>query len=162
MASVQSKRKQYVVDKKLQYRMILAFIFSIIAALLIFSAVIIGYYWTSSMVGDNVFKEYITISTEVEIDGVLQPKEIAGVKRWELVVPPILLNNLIIIIFISIFGLFYSHRIAGPIYRINNDIRRTLNGEKGVRIKLRNKDKLKDLADNVNQLLERFEQLNKD
>ena len=155
------KRKQYVIDRKFQYKMILAFIFTIIAALLIFSTVIIGYYWVSSMVGDNVFKEYIQIDKQIEVNGVLQTKSDFGVKRWEIVVPPILLNNLIIIIFITIFGIFYSHRIAGPIYRINAEIKRVISGETGVRVKLRDKDKMKDLAENINQLLIKFDDLNK-
>jgi hypothetical protein len=51
----------------------------------------------------------------------------------------------------------YSHRIAGPVYRMQKDIEKALEGEKGVRVHLRKKDKLKDLAEKVNALIDAYE-----
>ena len=78
------------------------------------------------------------------------------VNRIELILPPVLINNLIILIVISIIGIFYSHKIAGPVYRIQEDIKRVLGGEKDVVIKLRKNDKLKELAEQVNKLIEEY------
>jgi nitrogen fixation/metabolism regulation signal transduction histidine kinase len=79
----------------------------------------------------------------------------------QLILPPILINNVIIVIIISILGIFYSHKIAGPAYRMSMDINRVLDGEKGVQIKLRQHDKLHNLADRVNQLIAEYDKVRK-
>ena len=76
--------------------------------------------------------------------------------RWEIIVPPILVNNFLIMIAVAVIGVFYSHRIIGPVYRINRDLQRVLDGEEDVRIKLRDKDQFKGLAGRVNTLLDAF------
>ena len=43
-------------------------------------------------------------------------------------------------VLIIIVGVFATHRIAGPVYRIESDIERVLAGEKGVTVKLRRSD----------------------
>jgi nitrogen fixation/metabolism regulation signal transduction histidine kinase len=70
------------------------------------------------------------------------------------ILPPLLLNDLAIMVIAIVIGIFMSHRIAGPVYRIAEDIDRVLSGERGVRVHLRRKDALEELAGKVNQLLE--------
>jgi nitrogen fixation/metabolism regulation signal transduction histidine kinase len=70
------------------------------------------------------------------------------------ILPPLLLNDLAIMVAVIVIGIFMSHRIAGPVYRIAADIDRVLSGERGVRVNLRRSDALVDLAEKVNQLLE--------
>ncbi|GAH88998.1 unnamed protein product, partial [marine sediment metagenome] len=79
------------------------------------------------------------------------------INRFELLLPSILINNLVIMVLIAVIGIFYSHRIAGPAYRIGQEIQRVLNGETGVNIRLRKKDKLKELAASVNALIEELD-----
>lgn len=165
-----NKRKQLVVDKGFQFRFVSTFLFSILGALILFSALVGAYYWLSSMAGENLFKEFITIDRQViekqtvvedgveKIVEVPSTKTIVGLKRWELVLPAILVNNLVIMIIVSVIGIYYSHRIAGPVYRINEDIKRSLEGESEVRIKLRGKDGLQELANMVNLLIEQLDQ----
>jgi hypothetical protein len=76
-----------------------------------------------------------------------------GMKRFELVLPPVIINNLLLMVIIIVVGIFYSHRIAGPIYRLEQDIGRVLAGERNVSVRLRAKDKLKPLAEQVNRLI---------
>jgi hypothetical protein len=166
------KRTTYVVDKKFQFRFVATFLLIVVMSLALFSACVALFYWVSYMAGDNVFTEFIEISKQVpkvDTDGkpilnadgsqvtesIKSPPIIGG--RLIIVLPPILINNLIIMIIISVLGIFYSHKIAGPAYRIQKDIDRTLAGEKGVRIQLRKGDKLKDLADKVNALIDSYE-----
>ena len=168
MAKEQQKRKTYVVNRTFQYRMIGTFLLSIIGALVVFTAGMVLYYWASSMAGDNLFREFIDINKQVyEVRDDEQGNTIKvpttrtmyGVKRWELIVPPILINNLFMLIGVSVIGVFYSHRIAGPVYRINRELQRVLDGEKGVKIALRHKDKMQELAVRINQLLEELDSL---
>lgn len=48
--------------------------------------------------------------------------------------------------------LIYSHRIAGPLYRINNELNRLAGGETGSDINLRKRDEFKELALSVNRV----------
>ena len=165
-----NKRKSYFIDRKFQSRFIVTFLISVMIALLIFSSGIVGYYWASSMAGDNIFKEFITIDKQVfetrqveqngEFKTVRIPttKTMRGIRRWEIVVPPILINNLVILVVISVIGIFYSHRLIGPVYRMTVDLKRRLTGDDNVRIRLRKKDKYQELADTINGLLDRLEE----
>lgn len=51
-------------------------------------------------------------------------------------------------------ALFYSHRIAGPIYNMKKTIDSVIEGKRDARVRLRKNDYLFDLADKINQLLE--------
>ncbi len=48
----------------------------------------------------------------------------------------------------------FSHRIAGPVKRISNDMRRFSEGESVYPVKLRSSDFCHELADNFNQLIQ--------
>lgn len=164
-------RKNYVIDRTFQYRLVGTFLLSVIVALACFSTGAVLYYWISTMAGDNLFKEFFEISKQVyvtqedesgNVERVSKTKTIYGVKRWEIIVPPILLNNLFILVVLSVIGIFYSHKIAGPIYRINREIQRFLDGETDVQIAIRKHDKLGDLVSRVNRVLSEFQSLKAD
>ena len=53
--------------------------------------------------------------------------------------------------------LFYSHRIAGPAYRIGLEAAKIGNGSLQATIKLREKDNLMDVADSLNDLASRYQ-----
>ena len=84
---------------------------------------------------------------------------IPGGNRLELILPPLLINNLLIMVLLSVLGVFYSHRIAGPVYRMEAELTRALQGEKIVGIRLRKRDKLRSLADKINRLIEERDKL---
>lgn len=165
------KRTTYVIDKKFQFRFVATFLLYIVISLAVFSAGVALFYWARYMAGDMVFSEIFLLSKQVQktdadgkplknpdgspvTEAMMSPQ---GLNRVEIVVPPILLNNLIIMVIISVLGIFYSHKIAGPVFRIDQDINKALAGEKGVRINLRKGDKLQELAAKVNKLLEAYE-----
>lgn len=164
------KRRNYVIDKSFQFRFIATFLVIVVLSLAIFSAGFALYYWIMYMAGDNIFSEVISIHKQIPVLGadgkpmldsngnkLTQAGTPKFYNRLEIVLPPLLINNLIIMILISVIGIFYSHRIAGPVYRIETDISKVLAGEKGIKIHLRKNDKLKSLADKINALLDRLE-----
>jgi len=73
------------------------------------------------------------------------------------ILPPLLLNDLVIMLLFIVLGILATHRIAGPVYRIEVDIERVLAGEKGVRVRTRKRDAFPDLAERVNELIERID-----
>lgn len=166
MSGKDYKRKTYVINRHLQFRMIATFLVSVLGALALFTLLIIGYYWISTQAGERPMDEYIKIYSRVEdqpgTDGEMRYKTVESISnRWKLIIPPLLINNALIMIVIAIIGVFYSHRIAGPVYRIKADIEKVLAGEKDVRVVLRKTDKLHDLAESVNLLLEELQKSRK-
>ena len=68
--------------------------------------------------------------------------------------------NLIILIAlpITLFVIWFialelSHRIAGPLYRLEKELNERIDGKKSGPIQLREKDELKELADKINKLI---------
>lgn len=149
--------------------MITQFILAIV--LVVFASTIgfLSYYWFSYIAGDNLFREFIVVYRQVErlesveVDGrVVERRSYASealpeTTRWALILPTLLINNILIAGVLSVLALRYSHHYAGPVYRMSTDIRRVLAGEPGVRINLRKRDEMKELAQRVNGLLEALE-----
>lgn len=94
---------------------------------------------------------------------------IFDIMAWQLGIPEAVAYNLIpvakkvnliiaIAIPITIFILFVialelSHRIAGPLRRIEKELDKMISGEKRGPIKIRKKDAFKPLVDKINKLL---------
>ena len=96
MESKEFKRKILVIDRHFQYKLISTFLFSILGSLIIFTAVVAGYYWLSSMSGENLFKEFITIHKQVAEDMVVEEN---GVKKTATIYKTIADNNFQLAIF---------------------------------------------------------------
>jgi len=93
---------------------------------------------------------------------------------WQLGIPEIIAYNLVpvarkvnmimlISLPITLFVIWFaalelSHRIAGPVYRLEKELNDRLDDKKTGPIKLREKDELKTLADKINKLIERSRQ----
>ncbi len=71
--------------------------------------------------------------------------------------PSILINDLVIMVLLIVAGIFVTHRVAGPVFRVQSDIDRVLAGEKNVRVKFRRNDAFPELAEKVNKLIERID-----
>jgi methyl-accepting chemotaxis protein len=127
-------RRIKVIDGRLQYRTIAVALSVVIAGFVLF-AVVAGLYY-----------------------GVLSAGA-AGLNPQLLLVilPALLINDLAIMAVAIVVGIFMTHRIAGPVYRMEEDIDRALSGERMVRVRLRRRDALQDLAVKVNELLERID-----
>lgn len=71
--------------------------------------------------------------------------------------PALLISAVVGFLISCLAGLLYSHRIAGPVYRIKNTIDEVLEGKSPAVIVLRKHDELKDLAMSLNRLLQHFQ-----
>ncbi len=65
----------------------------------------------------------------------------------------LLLRLLFLTPLVALIGLFLSNKIAGPIYRIKKSVKSVKAGNYDSMIKLREKDELHDLADEINSLV---------
>lgn len=165
------RRKRFVLDSSLQYRMVTRMVVTVVGAIIVFSAAFALYYWISYMSGDNLFKEYVVVYKQVQTvkqvregDGTMEQRYYETqaqppTTRLQLILPVVLVNNLLIMVALAVMAVIYSHRVAGPVYRIKSVINRALSGEPEQRIYLREGDELKDLAEKINALLERTDRL---
>jgi methyl-accepting chemotaxis protein len=128
------QRRVKVVDGRLQYGMIAVFLSVIVAGLLVFTAV-------AALV--------IFLAGEGNGGG--------GASLVTSILPWLLLNDLALMVLVIVVGIFATHRIAGPIYRMESDIVRVLGGERGVSVRLRRTDAFPGLARRVNELIEHLE-----
>ena len=72
---------------------------------------------------------------------------------FDLYLIPILATSLLNLIVISLFSVFFSHKMAGPIKRIKNTLAAYSNHAPVHPIKLRKGDFFQDLAELINQAL---------
>ncbi len=70
------------------------------------------------------------------------------------------LNSFGILCLITAVGIVITHRIAGPVYRMQQHLERVLQGEKIGLIQLRREDEFHELAETINQVLEQKNQEN--
>ncbi len=75
----------------------------------------------------------------------------------DFILPILILSSLmavIVAVLVTIIvTLFISHRIAGPLYRLETDIAEVNSGNLKVEIRVRKKDELQDLAKSLNQMV---------
>jgi len=131
------RRKRYIIKKGLQFRYI-----GIVFGLVILASIITGYTvfatgWT--LLGERLASVY----PQGRLMYVFKATNAA------------LLRNLL---FISpalfILPLLFSHRIAGPVYRIEKSILDITKGNLTLKIRLRKGDELTDLAEIINAMTE--------
>jgi nitrogen fixation/metabolism regulation signal transduction histidine kinase len=68
--------------------------------------------------------------------------------------PWLLLVNLLGILVTLFFAMFYTHKIAGPTYRMQEDLRRIAQGILTTQVKTRKRDQLKELESEINKMTE--------
>lgn len=84
-------------------------------------------------------------------------KDIKGIyDRFDLIIWPLITNTLIFILITIVFGIFYSHRLAGPIYRINISLERIISGDLDFQVRLRRTDAFQHIGERLNALLDRL------
>lgn len=139
------RRKKYLIEKKFQINFIIDFIKVMVIFLVFTGALFIIYYYFKYQHGEALFNEYLLEVKKGEPVRVINP--------FEIVLPVIIISVLLTSIFTIIYGLLYSHKIAGPIYRIKRTIDTISKGRLDFNVKLRNKDKFREVAGFLNILI---------
>jgi signal transduction histidine kinase len=73
----------------------------------------------------------------------------------------LLIAGLLSIILASVSILFYSHRIAGPMYRLHKHLQDMIKGDYKERLRFRKNDEFKHLADAINKIQDKLMENNK-
>jgi methyl-accepting chemotaxis protein len=65
--------------------------------------------------------------------------------------------NILGILIASVLTVFFTHRVAGPIFRIQKDLNLISEGKLNTRIKIRRKDHFHEIKDGINNFLVNFD-----
>ncbi len=163
-------RWQYFIDKPFQLRFISRFSVLIIISLGIFLVAlgVVNYYRYNK----GLYVQYTTDPKKLHVIDAESTAEKArdteilskyfdlGKQKnlFELYWKPIVGMNVIYIFIIALFGLFISHKMAGPVYRIKRTLEDASSGKidvKSIRFRLRKGDELQDLVESLNKFIEK-------
>ncbi len=75
-------------------------------------------------------------------------------KELKQIITLLITGNLAFLVLISIVGLIFSHRAAGPLYHFKRVFRDIKNGNLAARIRLRPHDDFKEVAAEFNEMIE--------
>jgi len=131
------ERKQYIVDKKFQYKFVLMLIFFIFLTVLTVS------FTTFYVIWQNVIEEFFFVPEASKKLGDIY------LRTSELLVLPLA----VLAVIGAVAGIFISHRIAGPVYRIKKVSEEIAKGNLSINVKFRKGDELHDLADSMNSMI---------
>ena len=132
-----NRRKNYYIKKEFQRNFILKFCGLVAAGAMISGSII--YIAAMSTVTTTFENSRLTIKTTADY-----------------ILPSVLLSSLIVMVLIGfaaiVVTLFTSHKIAGPLYRIEKDLDELASGNLNVKFMLRGGDEIKKLAANLDNV----------
>lgn len=167
-------RKNFLIDRTLQYGAIAQVLSLMMLIIVIFTVGSYFFFWLVYESGNYNYKENIIVYQQIEvtktvfIDNIPQEQRYfesvaqEPVSRFELLLPSLLINNILVMIVLTFLGIGFTHRFAGPAYRIQKDLHTFRTEDSSKRIHLRQKDALQGLAKSINELLEETAQLQGD
>lgn len=135
------KRRQYFIKKGFQFHFIIKF------CLLLLAGVVISTGLLFVLSQDTLTSSFQNSRLEIQSTAMS-------------ILPAILYTNLITLFLVSAAAiavtLFVSHKIAGPMYRIEKGLAAAGNGDLTHRINFRKKDQMRIMAENFNTMTERL------
>jgi flagellar basal body-associated protein FliL len=72
--------------------------------------------------------------------------------RFKILIFPLIMTAVILIIVISVYSLFFSHRMAGPVYRMRVSLDRLLAGDYDFKIQVRKNDFFTNIVNKLEEL----------
>ncbi len=141
----QRKRRQFWVEKSFQNRIIWRFVLVVIGSIFFSQIITVGFIKLKEIL-DPASQNLIYFSNTVETMAFSRVAEILWL--------PMLLSTLLGILLVLIFGLLYSHRIAGPLFNLKRMMRRVGEGDLKASMKIRKNDEFHDVEEVFNQMVE--------
>ncbi len=136
---MKNKRKKYFVNQKFQTEFIVKFCFLVILGAVISGGII--YLMSRSTLTTTFINSRLVIKSTADF-----------------IMPAVLLSGAVMVVSIGLatiaIALFLTHRIAGPLYRLERVVDLVAAGDLTVRFHLRKKDEMKTLAANFKKMTE--------
>ncbi len=140
------RRRQFIVEKRFQHRVIWQFVGVVIASIFISHLITIAYFKIKEMVAPssqdlmyfaNTIHETLVFSRVVEI-------------LWI----PLLISALVGSVMIVAMAIFFSHRIAGPLFNLKRMMKQIEQGNLNVSMRIRKDDEFHDVEEAFNKMVE--------
>jgi methyl-accepting chemotaxis protein len=159
-------RFRYLIDKEFQFRFLLHF--AILFVVGVCSSLLFLYWLNETKYeGGAVFRlrqDPITVYHKVEAEEekekekyvsreVFLPDYDHKLDRFSIQSSAVVILSIIYLALISVFSIFKSHKMAGPIYNIKRTLRRIADGEDIQQIRIRKGDEFQELVDELNRVL---------
>jgi len=141
-------RRIYLIDPSFQYAFMLRFAGAVVAGILLAFTVLSAYFFVRYS-SSNLAMKFFYVTGEAG----------TGLKQtnlMRLVVPSLAVSAVLSCVFTLVFGLLYSHRIAGPIYNLKKALREVRRGKLDRVVKFRKGDEFHDLAGEVTRTIAWF------
>jgi len=142
-AREQQKRRIYLVKKDFQLKFILKFCLILLAGVIVSTGLLF-------------FLSQDTLTSSFQ-DSRLQIKS-TGLAILPAVIDTNLFTLGLVILAAIIVILFITHKIAGPLFRLEKELTRIGNGDLTGRITLREKDQITEIADSINKVADQLHQ----
>jgi methyl-accepting chemotaxis protein len=131
------KRRQFFIKKEFQFRFISRFCLLILIGGMLSTGLIL-YFSQGNLT--SLFSNSCLVVTDTAF----------------FILPAVLYTNLVTIVIISLsmiaLTLFVSHKIAGPLFRLEKDINVIAEGNLNFTVKLRKGDQLRELSEDINHM----------
>lgn len=131
------KRRRFLVDKPFQFHLIIYFV-----VLLVLGEVLSGLIF------------YLVAHREMTVGFYRAHSQLRSV--WDLLMPAVIITELVtVVVIVAAAGLFlawYSHRIAGPLLRIERVSRAMAKGNFREEVRIRSEDSIQSLAESIGSL----------
>ncbi|PJZ70688.1 hypothetical protein CH373_07090 [Leptospira perolatii] len=159
----------YIIDKDFQLRFLLNFSLLFIFGLLL----TLGFlYWVHSTRHDKgvvfrlredpvkVYQKGFEVVNGVEKEKFVEreiflPNYDHNLDMFTIQFRGILLFSLLYLLLSALFVILYSHKMAGPVYNIKKNLKLLIEGKDVDKIRIRKGDEFQDLADLLNQVIEK-------
>lgn len=155
-------RWRYYIDRNFQNRFMVRFALVIV---LILGISMVALFLLSRMAfneallpGNNTVLYELTDITQIDAQGQEQEVPVpTGVSynAFELYWIPVVTLSMAYLIVVTVFGLFYSHSMAGPVHNMKVNLERMIQGEEVKPIRIRKGDQFQDLVSLLNEFIEK-------
>lgn len=134
-----NRRRQYFIQKPFQFK------FALVIFLAMFTVVVAAFF------GVYLFNWKLISNFCIQRGIYINLYEIFQIANWSLICQLFFLS-----ILIAAASIFVSHKIAGPVYRLEHNIRLMAKGDLTVCSRLRKNDEFQSLADSVELLTQKL------
>ncbi len=138
-----NRRHRYLIEPSLQISM---FLFSFFLILIAVAIVLLVFYGVLN-----------SVVAELSRQGCMDAANFSGL-FWRRSVPVLAFALFVVVVFSFVAVIFYSHKIAGPLYRLKKYMEIVSDGDFNVRVSFRRGDKIRDVAEAFNSMVEKLQE----
>ena len=143
-------RKQYIVDRDFQIKMVVRVIGLVIAGMILSGGLSCGIaLWKEKKSAVQLYGATNTYGDDV-----------VTVKREDIIQPILFealgVSSIVSVLFVGLFMVFYTHRIAGPVYKLRQSLEKLARGETVEKVSFRRNDEFQKLAEAFNNVVKKM------